>query len=92
MCKAVREAAKRELGTQVLNRKEPLILEIFLAFVHLFAVRDAPLTVWSVFLAAVAMVCFAGFLRYNEAYRILVQDVCLYDIHMEVFVPTSCRA
>ena len=84
MCKSVREAAKRELGTQVKNRKDPVSLETLLAMVALLTPRGAP--IWAVSLAALAMTCFAGFLRYSDCSVILVGDVKFYDTHMEIFI------
>lgn len=83
-CKAVREAAKRELGTRATNRKEPLALGDLLALVQYLAPPGAP--IWAVSLAAYAMTCFAAFLRYDDASGILVGDVKFYSDRMEIFL------
>lgn len=84
MCKMVRECSKRVLGTAVVQRKDPLGLQDLLALVEVFAYTGAP--VWSVSIAAFAMVCWAGFLRFDDQCGVLVKDVAVYDTHMEVFV------
>jgi hypothetical protein len=40
-------------------------------------------------MAAFAMVCWAGFLRFDDQCGVLVRDVAVYDTHMEVFISHS---
>ena len=83
-CKVVRESAKRELGLRVKNRKAPLALGDLIALVGYLAPMGAP--VWCVSLAAMAMTCFAAFLRYDDASKVLVGDVKFYPDRMEIFL------
>ncbi|GIL92635.1 hypothetical protein Vretifemale_20134 [Volvox reticuliferus] len=83
-CKGVRAAAKRQLGVAVKNRKEPLGLETVQAIVEL-QLCGAP-RLLEVMVATYVMVCFTGFLRYDEVQRLLVKDVQLYDDRAEVFL------
>jgi hypothetical protein len=83
----VREVSKRALGTAVVHRKAPLDLQDLQALVDVFAFPGAP--VWSVSMAAFAVVCWAGFLRYSDQGGVLVRDAVVYDTHLEVFVAGS---
>jgi hypothetical protein len=81
------EVSKRVLGTAVVRRRAPLDLQDMLALVEVFAYTGAP--IWSVSMAAFAVVCWAGFLRYSDQCGVLVRDVVVYDTHLEVFVASS---
>jgi hypothetical protein len=83
-CKAVRSAAKREIGLAVKNRKEPLTLEVLVCLVSLLTGPCGALH--ELMLATYIMVCFAGFLRYDDAQRLLVKDVKLYEDRAELFL------
>jgi integrase len=84
LCKDVRAAAKRALGLLIKNRKEPLDLDVCLAIVTMLAYQGAP--VWSLMLASYIMLCFAAFLRYDDAVNIQVEHVKFYELHAEVFL------
>lgn len=84
--KAVRAAAKRQLGLKVVNRKDPLDLEDCLAIVAILAPADKEMPVWSLMLATYTMVCFAGFLRYNDAAQLMACDVKIYGDRAELFI------
>jgi Phage integrase family len=85
MVKSVRQAAKRELGNRVRNRKEPLPFEVCSKMVEILAYCGAP--IWSVMLAAMVSLSYVAFLRYNDFSGILVKDFYMHEEgHATVFL------
>jgi integrase len=84
MCKSVRAAAKCKLGLKVRNRKEPLTLEDAGAIAQLLVEGEPRLH--ELMIATYVMVCFVGFLRYDDAQRLLVRDVRLEEDRAELFL------
>lgn len=85
LCKAVRAGCKRTIGVAVHNRKEPLSLETVTAAVELLLTGDTP-PPHKVMLAAFTATCFAGFLRYDDAARLLTRDVRFFPDHAVLFL------
>ena len=73
LCKAVRQAAKRRLGIQVTHRKEPLAATVVVQLVQQIAAPEAPLL--ELMMALYASLCFAGFLRFDDAVQLRVRDI-----------------
>ena len=82
--KAIRSAAMRRLGLHPKRRKEPVSLQLCMQCARRLSTPGESLFHHQ--LAAYIMVCFAGFLRYNDAANIFVDDIKFYDTHMEVFI------
>jgi hypothetical protein len=85
---SVRDCAKRVLVNGYLNRKEPLTRDTCVAVV--LHILNSHMTVpnYRLQLATFIMVCFAGFLRYNDATHIFCDEIRFYPTHMEVFLET----
>jgi hypothetical protein len=89
---AVRDCAKRVLPFGLLRRKEPLTLGACVAVVaHILG--TAPfIPNYRLQLAAFIMVCFAGFLRYNDSTKLFCDEIKFFPTHMELFLETrKCR-
>jgi integrase len=85
---AVRDCAKRALTSGLQNRKAPLSLEECTATVAHIMARYNPLPNYLLQLAAFIMVCFTGFLRFNDAANIYCDNIKIYTTHMDIFLPT----
>ncbi len=84
---AVRDCAKRVLVNGLLNRKEPLDKDTCVAtVVQILNAKTIPN--YRLQLATFIMVCFAGFLRYNDATHVFCDEIRFYRTHMEIFLET----
>jgi len=84
--KAVRNCASRKLlSSGGVNRKDPLSLSPCMAAVS-FLLRSPSPPLLNLQIAAYIMVCFSGFLRYDEACHIYADEVHFYPSHMENFL------
>ena len=87
MAKSIRQAAKRRLGTRLVNQKDPLPLAVLLSAVtaNLGAgMESAPLVFLS--WAAMVMTMWTGLLRWKDMSLVFVDCVSFYDTHMEIFL------
>jgi integrase len=85
-CKMLRRSFKRTLGLRATHRKEPLSLDVCAAAVRLLLGPPGPTPLWARMLAAFIMVCFAGFLRYQDAAVVRRKDVRVLPSHAEIFL------
>jgi hypothetical protein len=85
MVNAVRETAKRALGTAVHNRKQPLDFEVLARYAD-WAVRSGQFL--PMLAATVMLVGFCGFMRYSDLCKIYVDEIHFHEGHMEIFLET----
>ena len=84
--KMVRESAARKLG-QGNNKKEPVSASVIARIVKEFANLDADLM--SLRVAAICIVGFSAFLRYDELSKIKYCDVLFGKKYMKIFIEQS---
>ena len=83
---AVRSCAQRYLESSGgANRKDPLSLGLCLATASALT-QPTSQSLLNLQVAAFIMVCFTGFLRYDDACNIFADEIRFYDSHMEIFI------
>ena len=81
LVKMIRESSQRVLGTRLVNQKEPLDFEVLRNAAN--RANDDFLQRLSV---TMALLGFAGFLRYSDLVILTAADVRFEDEHMELFL------
>jgi hypothetical protein len=90
MVKAVREAAKRDLGLKVKHRKAALEAKVIFGAVFLysdpesFGGAEPPLV--RLIVATMTILGWVGFLRYSDLCQVFHDEIAYFADHMEVFL------